>query len=313
VNGKSSQQFQGIIIEIPHNMIGVPKTCVLCVAAIKLLLMSVQTLFERVCELLSQNKDTDAETLIHSQPEGFAAADYSGNLIHYAVFAGRGDVVQWLLDHGADLHAPDGRGLTPLMLAYQQGFEEIGKTILLRDPSQANERCVGWAPWTKGCTPIMFVRGDGSVDMAECLLNHGADVNARATDGRTALMCAAEIGDTRLMELLLARGAVLDLYDEEGKDALGYAVEGENTEGAEFLLKKGIKISDAARKNEFPVLCKAILGEDVEMVELLLSHGAHVAHRDEAFEENALELAERVDAPASIVQLLRQALARELA
>lgn len=105
---------------------------------------------------------------------------------------------------------------------------------------------------------------------------------------------------------------MLDLCDEEGMDALSHAVEGEQTKAVESLLSKGARISDTPRNHEMPVLWTAILAEDVDTVDLLLQHGAHVAKRDKQTGENALELAERIGAPAGIVGLLRESLSREM-
>jgi ankyrin repeat protein len=38
-------------------------------------------------------------------------------LLHAAAFAGRADMVEWLIDQGIDVNAEDDRGRTPLSLA----------------------------------------------------------------------------------------------------------------------------------------------------------------------------------------------------
>jgi ankyrin repeat protein len=162
--------------------------------------VTVGMVFDGVREFLSQNRPADAEVLIASHPNGFSASDYSGNLLHYAVESNRVDIVLWLLEHAVDVHAPDGRGLTPLMFACERGFDAIAKVIFYHDPSQLNERCVGCAPFNKGRTPIMFVPWSGNVELARFLLDRGADVNARNVEGTTVLMIAASMGRIELLE-----------------------------------------------------------------------------------------------------------------
>jgi ankyrin repeat protein len=64
---------------------------------------------------------------------------------------------------------------------------------------------------------------DGYPCLLECLLHHGAGVNARAYDGTTALMVAAEWGRPILVRILLRRGANVNARDNEGYTALAIA------------------------------------------------------------------------------------------
>jgi ankyrin repeat protein len=65
-----------------------------------------------------------------------------------------------------------------------------------------------------------FVR---SVELAELLLDAGADVSRRAEEGFTALHSAAQSGDAALVRLLLDRGADPKLRTPDGKRAVDYA------------------------------------------------------------------------------------------
>lgn len=56
------------------------------------------------------------------------------------------------------------------------------------------------------------------------LLENGADVNQRSSDGRTPVMWAAFRGDLHTMELLIERGADLTLEDHVGLNAFDLAV-----------------------------------------------------------------------------------------
>lgn len=94
-------------------------------------------------------------------------------------------------------------------------------------------------------TVLMEVVDEGITEVAELLLKHGADVNAKSYSddkffkGWTALMCAAWNGNTEMAELLLKHGADVNATNYKGKTALG--IVGMYTEMGDFLRKYGAK------------------------------------------------------------------------
>jgi len=51
----------------------------------------------------------------------------------------------------------------------------------------------------------MLAVSHGKIDLAQMLINAGADVNIQDEDGSTALMCASEHGHIDIVKLLLAQ------------------------------------------------------------------------------------------------------------
>ena len=51
----------------------------------------------------------------------------------------------------------------------------------------------------------MLAVSHGRLDLAQLLLDAGADVNVQDEDGSTALMCASEHGHVELVQLLLSQ------------------------------------------------------------------------------------------------------------
>ena len=66
---------------------------------------------------------------------------------------------------------------------------------------------------------------NGSIDLVERLLQHGADVDAVDNDGVTPLMRASFGGHLRVVQLLLTRGADTSLRDRDGITALSGALD----------------------------------------------------------------------------------------
>ena len=60
----------------------------------------------------------------------------------------------------------------------------------------------------------------GSADIAQLLIKHGANVNAKNAGGVTALMVAAANNTTRVGSLLLQSGADASIKSEDGRTAL---------------------------------------------------------------------------------------------
>jgi len=111
-----------------------------------------------------------ARAMIAGNPQLVMARNKLGKTpLHYAVTYGAPEMIDLLLENGADINAKDNTGLTPLHVAAM-----LGRT---------NE--------------------------AQALIAHGADINARDSFGDTPLHTAALFGQARMVELLVNAGADL--------------------------------------------------------------------------------------------------------
>ena len=72
-------------------------------------------------------------------------------------------------------------------------------------------------------TPLIRAAGGGHVDVAESLLEAGAQVDMRGCNENTALMAASCRGHTAVVDLLLKAGAEKVLCDGEDWTALMFA------------------------------------------------------------------------------------------
>jgi hypothetical protein len=94
--------------------------------------------------------------------------------------------------------------------------------------------CLHW-------TPLHLAVIRGNIKMAEWLLNHGAEVDARDFEGGTPLLWAVGYRQVDLVELLLERGASVDAVDNNGRSTLQSAFREVNQDLAELLRKHGAK------------------------------------------------------------------------
>jgi ankyrin repeat protein len=116
-------------------------------------------------------------------------------------WGGNIDIVQILLDAGADIDIKDWQGKTALMwAAREEGHNEIVH-ILLRAGADAN------AKDQNGRTALMLASGNGNIQTVRLLLDAEADINTRDINNRSAIMYAKDGGHSELFEILNKAGA----------------------------------------------------------------------------------------------------------
>jgi uncharacterized protein len=168
-------------------------------------------------------------------------AGYTGLMA--AAERGRVDIVKLLLDHKADPNVAGRDAGTALMLAAENNQPEIVKLLLDRgaDPNRQDHN--GWTALLKAayqgnakCIEILASHTKLELDRAllvatlmerkeavKVLLDNGAEVDFRASDGRTPLILAAGKGNKEIVELLLQAGADASLTDQSGQTAQAVA------------------------------------------------------------------------------------------
>jgi ankyrin repeat protein len=128
--------------------------------------------------------------------------------------------------------SPD--GFTALGLATFFGNFQVVKQLLDKgaNPNTASNNSFKVAPIHSACAI-------SAVDLAELLINHGANVNAKQMNGVTPLHSAAHIGQTKLAKLLIDHGADIHAKTDNGQTPLLMAMEKNFQEMAELLIKHG--------------------------------------------------------------------------
>lgn len=109
-------------------------------------------------------------------------------------------------------------GKTALMFVSTYGDKQMAELLLDK----------GANPNTKvedDYTSLIGASSGGNKEIVELLLKKGADVNAKNKYGETSLMRATYKGYPKVVELLLENGADMDLKDNDGRTAIDFAKE----------------------------------------------------------------------------------------
>lgn len=118
-----------------------------------------------------------------------------------AAFGGKLDVVEHLVQEGADVNAP----------GKKQG---------------------GW-------TALHFAASANHREIAKCLIEHGANINAQGSDGESPLGRAAVHGDLEMVTYLVENGANVNLVNDLGWTPLRHAVHNKHVAVAKYLRAHG--------------------------------------------------------------------------
>lgn len=80
------------------------------------------------------------------------------------------------------------------------------------------------------------------VSAIDALLEHGAEIDARDTNGQTCLHVAATFGTPTMVKTLASRGADVKAIDSESRTALHCAVDSINTDVYGALIRVGVDV-----------------------------------------------------------------------
>jgi len=151
--------------------------------------------------------------------------------LHVAAEKGRIIMVRTLLRHGASIDQASAGGDTALDLAILNGRTQIAEVLLDEGAALAPSALLLKAARAgvtdrdtvrllielgadteftdaAGDTPLMVAIRQDNHRLVTHLVNEGADVNARGSDGQTALSVARELGFGELISLLERQGAL---------------------------------------------------------------------------------------------------------
>ena len=221
--------------------------------------------------LASEKGNVDGLNVLLSAGANTTVKDVVGNTwLHYAIYgACNKDIVQSIIDQGADVNAANNENATALMLASKKGSVDAINVLISAGADQTIEDANGntWIHYAFG--------GDGNKDVLQSIIDLGADVNATNKENATALMLASEKGNVDGLTVLLSAGANTTLEDAVGNTWIHYAIYGDcSKEILQSIIDLGADVNAKNNKNT-TALMLAIEKGNAAATNVLLSAGAN--------------------------------------
>ena len=196
--------------------------------------------------LPSQKGHVEVAQMLIERGADVSAQDRTGDtVLHLALFYGHVEVAQ--IECGADVSAQNRTGQTALHKALYLGRGSCS------DAYRARRRC--FSPDETGMTALYLASRSGHVEVAQMLIERGADVSARdeTRNSRTALHEASRTGNVKVAQMLIERGADVSAQDWTGKTALHVASQAAFTGVAHMLIRRGADVSAQDKDGQTPL------------------------------------------------------------
>jgi ankyrin repeat protein len=125
-------------------------------------------------------------------------------------------------------------GYAPLHWAAQEGFIEVAEILIETGADLNIKDDSGFSPLYKALDHM---------EMAELLVSKGADVNLRRNNNSTPLVTACAYGRSEMVDLLIRSGADVNASDDYGDTPIVFAVIYGHYDIVERLIKEGADIN----------------------------------------------------------------------
>jgi ankyrin repeat protein len=204
---------------------------------------------------------------------------HNSPLLHAAIYGSdKNNVVKFLLENGVDVNSSNQRKETALDLIGIESFAvSDSKEYLIRVNLLTVKLLIKYGANVnnkEAPTPALIgAVHKNSIDIADLLLQNGADVNIRDETNQTPIMVAHS---KELVELLLSHNADVNLQDRNGDSALRiYRAfpEPEKLNIIKLLLKAGADINHSNLRGETILDFAIDYNESSELIEFIQNNG----------------------------------------
>ncbi|KAI4455258.1 ankyrin repeat ph and sec7 domain containing protein secg-related [Holotrichia oblita] len=202
--------------------------------------------------------------------------------LHYAVKTDNINIIKLLLYAGANRNLRDKHLRTPLHYAVMEHTKDV-IPLLLDSTATINLQDEDLK------TPLHYAMEEGCDDIVQLLVERGADVNLQDEFCKTPFDYAKKAENLRIFSFrepylytiisLLENGADPNIRDAQMKTPLQYSVESENAEVVKILLENYADVNFSSNKKKTP-LHYAAERNNLEILSLLLEKGANVNFED---------------------------------
>ena len=258
---------------------------------------------ETALTLACINKDEDAiNVLLNASADPNIPDDtYGDTCLHDAVRAQCSiEVLQAIIDHGADVNATNKENETALTQACFNKDEDAINVLLnaSADPNIPDD--------TYGDTCLHdAVRAQCSIEVLQAIIDHGADVNATNKRIQTALTLASILNNEGAINVLLNASADPNIPDHTyGDTSLIKAAERRcRIEVLQAIIDHGAVVNATNKKNE-TALTQACFNKDEDAINVLLNASADPNIPDDTYGDTCLHVAVAEECSIEVLQAI---------
>lgn len=148
------------------------------------------------------------------------------------------EILEILIDNGADINVLDPQGNAPIHCAVSKGQTKIVKMLIAQGADINLKRGDGNSPLNTAARAAMY---PDSSEMVKILIANGADVNVKGRYHNTPLHNSVYSGNLEIVQALIKSGADVNAKNKDGKTPRKLALENETEEVVELLSRYGAK------------------------------------------------------------------------
>jgi len=189
--------------------------------------------------------------------------------LHWASRGVYPEIMQFLIQNGADVNALDNNMVTPLISIASRGHLEAAK-LLLKNGSNVHAESNEY-----NRTALFYSVLGGHKEVTELLLKNGAKVDINVGFGRTPLYYAVIKGHAEIAKSLIAGGADKNFMMNDGLSLLHLAVISNDIEIVKTLVSMKCDVNSNQKSGLTPLHLAANYGTS-EIANLLIKSGANL-------------------------------------
>ena len=164
-------------------------------------------------------------------------SDISGlKPLHVAAAKGFSDMIDILIESGANIEAKDNRERTPLMYALSQGQQQSAIYLIARG-CNIETRDIDME------TPLITATEANSLKAIKALLEKGAERGSRDVHGNTAIHHGARLGHLTAVEAIYTHLSEFEERNEQGETALHLACSANQVQMVRALIDLGVDVN----------------------------------------------------------------------
>ena len=247
--------------------------------------------YERHLNLLFKATEKDNDELVQYLIEKGADAnvygEYGYNLMTFAVNNGSKSIVKFLInEHHFDINSADKSGDTPLNVAVENKNQSMVKFLV--NECNANVNLID----KTGSTPLILAVVDNNKQMVRCLIKEcNADVNLPDIKGNIPLTFAVLNKSTAIVEFLIENGADINYENQKGSSPMDCAIRNRDSSMLKILVEAAKK---QEQKKEFEQTSQN-KKEQEEKIEQTLQNKKEQEEKIEQTSQNKKEQEEKIE------------------